>query len=1061
MTVWRGLQAAASRLVSMLRRRMSLEAADTSVRATFQLAQYLSALFAVTFLTPCLTADQRIVPLESGQFYAAIVEPQGAEFSAALYAPGGQLLARDSHRVFTVAEFSGSFRLEIAAVGKGPAIGTYTLRTEGPRQATAQDRQRMQALALFTEAQQMEKPGTPELRRQAVPRYEATLQLWRDAGDTEGEGNALTAIGRDYVILREPKKAVEFHQQALPLEKAAGNLRAQLDVLRGLGLAYDSLQEYEQSIDYQLQAVEVAHRIGQKFEEGILRNNLGNSYWVTGEERKALDSLDLALKIRKEISDQLGIAYTLQTLGIVYSSMGDPQKALDSYARALPIWQAQNNKTGEANALNNIGYIYAGLGDLKKALDYYGRAVEMWRQLKSDAGEAMTANNVGLAYAGMHQPAQALTQYQRALATFEALNDRRSQAYALQNIGDAQADLGDHRLALEYYEKSLKLKRAIGDRPGESYTLHNLGDNYRAMGDLEKAAEYYRDALAIRQTTGDRAGEALTHAAMARVHRDRGDLSAARNEIETALQEIEALRTSLISPGLRVSYFASRRVYYDFYIDLLMRLDAPALALQASERARARSLLDSLGEISADIRQGVDAALLERERSLHGSINAEAQRLSQLESSPNNGKTIAQSRRRLDDLISRYEDAQATIRAASPHYAALTQPEPLALDAIQKQVLDADTMLLEFSLGEERSYGWVAGPASVRGFELPARAEIEKIARRLYDVLLARNRHPDAETLPQRRIRLAQMDGEFERLAASLSRILLAPVAKEIPGRRRLLIVCGGALQYVPFGALPEPGFSTPLIANHEIVSLPSASALAVLRRELAQRSKPAGTLAVLADPVYEPVDPRVNAPRVNAAPAEFTRLRFSRQEADQITALAAGRKNLLALDFDASRALVQSGRLAGYGYVHFATHAVIDSEHPELSGIVLSLVDRRGRSEDGFLRMLDIYNLKLNAGLVTLSACRTALGKDIAGEGLVGLTRGFLYAGASRVLATLWSVEDKATSELMRRFYSGILRDKLSPASALRAAQLAMWHDKQWRSPYYWGAFTLQGEGR
>jgi len=1007
--------------------------------------------FAVAFFLPCLQADEHAVVLEAGQFYSAIIEPKGAEFAAILYAPDGKQLMRDAHRVFTVAESSGSFRLEITS----PAKGSYTLRTEGPRQATPQDRKRMQALAVFLEAQQTEKPGTPDARRLVIPRYEAALRLWREAGDTEGEGNSLTAIGRDYVILREPIKAIEFHQQALPLQKATGNLRGQLDVLRGLALACDSLQENAQSIDYQMQAIEVARSIGQKFEEGILLNNLGHSYWVIGEERQALDSLNLALNIRKEIPDQLGVAYTLQTIGIVYSSMGDPQKALDSYAQVLPIWRAQNNKEGEAYALNNIGFIYATLGDSRKALDHYNRALEIWRSLKSQAGEAMTSNNVGLAYAAMHQPAQALAQYQRAIAAFETLNDRRSQSYALQNIGDAQADLGDQRLALEYYEKSLQLKRAIGDRPGESYTLHNLGDTHRALGDLEKAAAYYRDALALRQATGDRAGEALTRAALARIYRDRGDLNAARGEIETALQQIEGLRTSLISPGLRVSYFASRRSYYDLYIDLLMRLGYSALALQASERARARSLLDTLGEARADIRQGVDGALLERERSLHGSINAEAQRLAQLESAPH-------SRKRLDDLISRYEDAQASIRAASPHYAALTQPEPLALDAIRKQVLDDDTLLLEFSLGQEHSYGWVAGTASLRGFQLPAAGDIEKLARRLYEVLLARNRHSNAETLEQRRGRVARMDVEFERLAASLSKILLGPAAAEIRGKRRLLIVCGGALQYVPFAALPEPRAGVPLIANHEIVSLPSASVLAVLRAELAGRAKPGGTLAILADPVYEARDPRIAvASSQPAVSTEFTRLRFSRQEADGIAALAPGRKNLEALDFDANRALVQSGRLAGYDYVHFATHAVVDSEHPELSGIVLSLVDRRGHSEDGFLRMLDIYNLKLNAGLVTLSACRTALGKDIAGEGLVGLTRGFLYAGASRVVATLWSVEDKATAELMRRFYSGILQGKLSPAAALRAAQLAMWHDKQWSSPYYWGAFTLQGEWR
>jgi CHAT domain-containing protein/Tfp pilus assembly protein PilF len=1030
--------------------------------------RHCPALLAITLLGPSLRADERLITLEPGEFYGAIIDSQGAEFAATLYAPDGKQLMRDSHRVFTVAESPGSFRLEITPLAKGSSTGTYTLRTEGPRQATTQDQKRMLALAVFTEAQQQEKPGTRDARRQAIPRYEVSLPLWREAGDTEGEGNSLTAIGRDYVILREPMKAIEFHQHALPLQKATGNLRGQLDVLRGLALACDSLQENAQSIDYQIQAIGVARAIGQKFEEGILQNNLGHSYWVIGEERQALEALNLALSIRKEISDPLGIAYTLQTIGIVYSSMGDPQKALDSYTQALLIWRAQNNKEGEAYALNNIGFIYATLGDTKKALEQYGRALEIWRELKSQAGEAMTSNNVGLAYAAMHQPGQALAQYQRALAAFETLNDRRAQSYALQNIGDAQADLGNHRLALEYYEKSLQLKRAGGDRPGESYTLHNLGDSYHALGDLEKAAAYYRDALALRQATGDRAGEALTRAAIARIYREQGDFSAARGEIETALQQIEGLRTSLNSPGLRVSYFASRRSYYDFYIDLLMRLDKQdssrgyaALALQASERARARSLLDTLGEIRADIRQGVDATLLERERSLHGSINAEAQRLAQLESAPNTSQTISQSRRRLDNLISRYEEAQASIRAASPHYAALTQPEPLSMDAIRSQVLDDDTLLLEFSLGEEHSYGWAAGATSLRGFELPPRGETEKLARRLYEVLLARNRHPEAETLERHRSRLTRMDAEFQGLAASLSRILLAPAAAEMRGKRRLLIVCGGALQYVPFSALPDPLTRVPLIATHEIVSLPSASVLAVLRRELAQRSKPSGTLAILADPVYDSFDPRVAPGKINVDPPEFSRLRFSRQEADQIAGLAAGRKNLEALDFDANRTLVESGRLAGYDYIHFATHAVIDGEHPELSGIVLSLVDRRGRSEDGFLRMLDIYNLRLNAGLVTLSACRTALGKDITGEGLVGLTRGFFYAGASRVVATLWSVEDKATAELMRRFYSGILKDNLSPASALRAAQLGMWHDKQWRSPYYWGAFTLQGEWR
>jgi CHAT domain-containing protein len=192
-----------------------------------------------------------------------------------------------------------------------------------------------------------------------------------------------------------------------------------------------------------------------------------------------------------------------------------------------------------------------------------------------------------------------------------------------------------------------------------------------------------------------------------------------------------------------------------------------------------------------------------------------------------------------------------------------------------------------------------------------------------------------------------------------------------------------------------------------------------------------------------------------------FERLRFSRQEADAVAALAPANGSLKATDFAASRATATSPELGGYRIVHFATHGLVNNHNPELSGIVLSLVDEAGRPQDGFLRLHDIYNLKLGADLVVLSACRTALGKDIRGEGLVGLTRGFMYAGAPRVLASLWNVDDRATSQLMRQLYVGVLKQNQSPAAALRAAQVAMWKSSRWQSPYYWAAFAMQGEWR
>jgi CHAT domain-containing protein len=299
------------------------------------------------------------------------------------------------------------------------------------------------------------------------------------------------------------------------------------------------------------------------------------------------------------------------------------------------------------------------------------------------------------------------------------------------------------------------------------------------------------------------------------------------------------------------------------------------------------------------------------------------------------------------------------------------------------------------------------------------------------------------------------------------------------------------------------------LLLEHEIVSLPSASVMAVLRREIQERQRPSKMVAVLADPVFETDDPRlVNVSGIrrdgetarNQSPplgisatrrapsrrrtrstqpstpvselqralrdvsisrdgVSVPRLASTRQEAEAIFSVTAPGEGLKALGFDASRATATNPELGQYRIVHFATHGLMNNEHPELSGLVLSLVDEQGRPQDGFLRLHDIYNLNLPADLVVLSACNTGLGKDVRGEGLVGIVRGFMYAGAARVVASLWKVDDEATAELMKRFYRYMLQENMPAAAALKAAQVEMWQQKQWRSPYYWAGFTLQGE--
>jgi CHAT domain-containing protein len=600
---------------------------------------------------------------------------------------------------------------------------------------------------------------------------------------------------------------------------------------------------------------------------------------------------------------------------------------------------------------------------------------------------------------------------------------------------------------------------------------------YSELGDNEKALEYYSQSLPLFRAVGDRSGEAVTLSNIAAAKRDRGNLTEALTNIETALKIIEDLRTKISSPELRTSYFASVQNYYQFYIDLLMELHKTnrksgydTKAFEASERSRARTLLELLQEANANIREGVSPELLQKERSLQQQLDALEKRrievLSPTNQTPQQETELEQQRQ---TLFAQYQNIQAQIRTTSPRYAALTQPQPLTVSQIQQHILDDNTILLQYSLGNDRSYLWALTKTSITSYELPKRADIETTAKIFRNAVTA----PSSRNKPN----------QVAKANDAISQMILQPVAAQL-GQKRLLIVGDGVLNYLPFAALSLPVKSgenrnPPLIVDHEIVLLPSVSTLGILRQNYNDRQPPNRTLAILADPVFSANDERVknssSATTQQAVEAanpglsrsrgnktgQFERLNFTRKEAQIIQALFPANSRSESLDFAASRATATNPNLSEYKIIHFATHGFANSDYPELSGLVMSLVDEKGNPLNGFLRITDIFNLKLAADLVVLSACQTGMGQNIQGEGLVGLTRGFMYAGAQRVVVSLWTVDDEGTATLMSSFYQGMLQKGLRPAAALRAAQLEIWKQEKWKSPYYWAAFTLQGEWR
>jgi CHAT domain-containing protein/tetratricopeptide (TPR) repeat protein len=800
--------------------------------------------------------------------------------------------------------------------------------------------------------------------------------------------------------------------------------------------------------------------------------------------QQSIEKYEAALAIWQNLNDKLMEAFTLHEVGMIYGDIGQYQKAIDAHTKAAALYKELKLPRCEAAVTVNIGWVFGELGDTQNRLATYDRAAAIY-QTVGDI-DPVLVSNFGTTYAKLGQYQRALDIHLKVLEKRRILQEPLGLGVTLRNIGDCYAHLGNKEKALDFFNESLVYMRKAGNHFNTASTLVSLGLIYESLGQKEKALDYLEQGLKVRQDINDEKGVASALFYIARVERDLGNLSDARKRIEAALEIVEKLRTRVASKQLRAMFFASVQQFREFYIDLLMRLhkENPSLhldaaAFNASETGRARSLLELLSEANAEIHHGVNPELLERKRSLEKSIADKADSQVKLLSEKHTEDQATAAAGELATLTTEYEQIGARIRETSPQYAALTQPLPLNLEETQKQVLDAGTLLLEYSIGEQKSFLWAVTPDSIKTYELPNRATVEPVARRVYELLTERNRSVANETIEQRRQRLESADEEYLKAAGSLSQTILGPAAAELKNKR-LLIVSDGVLQFVPFAGLPDPANGRPLMVDHEIVTAPSTAVVALLRQETTNRKPAPKTLAVFADPVFSTEDSRVLiAKRAHAAREEKTsgtdavrsasevglgdlrRLRFSRQEADAITRYATHDLKLEAVDFQANRTLATSAELGQYQIVHFATHGLINNTHPELSGVVLSLVDEKGRPQNGFLRLYDLYNLKLSADLVVLSACQTALGKEIRGEGLVGLTRGFMYAGAPRVVASLWQIDDRATAEFMKRFYEEMLGQKLRPAAALRAAQASMSKDPRWHQPHYWAAFTLQGEWR
>lgn len=1061
--------------------------------------------------------------LEAGQYVSLRLDVLAGKFffSVTLITPHGKRIegtqenneveGQASPALLAIVYLSGDYTVEVRS-GNSERSGRnnsslpsrYAITLTGLGAPTEEDKIRVEAWHSFIEAQQNHGLDTEASLVKAKKLFLKTVTLFHQIGEAQFEQEALLLLADVYNSLGEYEEAAEVSRQGAALAHVLSNGGESAALMSG-GEAYIHLGDYPRAIEVFQQALPLWQAQGNRSTDGVgwTLHSLATCYYLLGERRKAIEFGEAAFNAYQSVdfnAQELyrGSGATATNLGRTYLSLGELQEATKWLDIGLAYWKKAKEMWGEARVYYYLGDYYSSLGDLQLARENYDLALSKWR-ISNDPNDI---GNVLQSLGGLALKSRDYVSAPRYLS--EALDirikhkQRRGQAETLALLGRYYAATSEPQKAIEHYSQSLALCREIGARAGEAIVLSNLGETYFKLGDKHQAREMLQQALQLHRAVQSPDGEAQTLYWLARAERDLGLLAEARHSIEAAVTASESIRASVVSQDLRASYLASVRDYYELYIDLLMQKrdrQSEREALHFNEAASARSLLESLRESHVDLQEGVDPALLARERELKQLLNGKSEYQARLFSGPHKPEQASAIASEINAVVGQLRETHARIRAVSPRYAALTQPEPLTVEQIQRELLDDDTLLLEYALGEERSYVWAVTPTTLTSYELPKRAEIEEQVRRVYELLTARNKPVKGETPRQELQRIARADADLPAQAAALSKMILVPVAAQL-GKKRLLIVAQGKLQFIPFAALPEPESAqareqsaVPLVANHEIVHLPSASTLAVLRQQTAGRKPALKKLALLADPVYELNDDRFTklqpeaksnvAPTMSASYSrdllraaevfgdtdellQFHRLRGTEREAERIARLIPAAQMLKATGFAANREMAMSGVLGNYQIVHFASHGFLHSEHPDLSGIVLSLVDKRGEKTDGFLRLHNIYNLKLSANLVVLSACRTGLGKEVKGEGLMSLARGFMYAGAPRVIVSAWSVQDDASATLMIKFYNHLFSPKkLSAAAALRAAQLEMWRDKQLTSPYFWAGFELQGEWR
>jgi CHAT domain-containing protein/tetratricopeptide (TPR) repeat protein len=999
-----------------------------------------------------------LLTLTAGQFLYALVDQRGVDMVITLFDPEGkQVIQIDSPNdtqepepVRAIAELTGSYRLEVRSLEKEAKPGRYEVRIEELRAASQQDRKIVAGERAFMEAEELRLQGDAASLRKAVAKYEEALQVARSVGNRLSEAETLNNIGYSYDSLGEKKKALDYYDQALSLRQKLGDRTGEAETLNNIGYTYDSLGEKKRALDYYNQALPIFQNIGDDSGEAATLNNIGAVYNSLGEKQRALDYYNRALPLFRAAGGRLGEASTFHNMGAIYDDLGEKQTALGYYNQALSIFRDIDERSSEAVTLNSIGKTYDDLGEKQTALSYYNQSLPLRREAGDYSGEAETLNNIGAIYDSLGEKKKALDHCNQGLPLFRKVGDRSGEARVLTNIGAIYNSLGEKKKSLNYYNQALSLRRKVGDRTGEAETLNNIGVAYHSLGEKKRALGYYNQALPIFHNVGndsgeaatlnnigevydslsekkralgyynrglplfrkvgDRSGEAITLTNIGYVYELLGQKQKALDFYLQAIAKIESLRESATIEEIKTGLSERSSYTYQRLVPLLLQLGKPAQAFDLTERARARTFLDQMGNVRLRQFKTSNPQLVQEEQTLASELTSLERTLRRergklVPSLPPAHLTYLENqlaaKRRL------YEDLLVRIKLTNPEYASLRSVNTLTLPEIQ-QILDSNTTLLSYFVTLDVTLAFIITRDSFRAVEIPVK-EI--------DLVNSINWFHDFASL-------------FDSQPESLKKLygwLIAPLKPYIK-TSSVCIIPHAILNYLPFAALTD-GRSY-FGDSHTLFYLPGASVLPFIHN----KSKPVGN--------------HLLAVAQNKADA-MSVLHYVDEEATSVADLY-DTKAMTTGSASKSEFLKRAG---DYTILHIAAHAGLNATNPLFSRILL------GQSKDdiGALEVREVYDLDLaKTSLVVLSACETLLGSHSRGDDMVGLNRAFIYAGAPTVIASLWTVDDESTGYLMKSFYTHLKQGR-GKAEALQAAQSDT--RKKYPHPHDWASFVLTGD--